>query len=103
MLQYCHQIGSSKNVSPFQQIQNVSCYDVISEATFQGCRAGILATCWYSVIHSTLAILFAGHWDMNFLKFCHHHVFVSQKFKRVQMFGKKSLKTSKLKAENYEI
>ncbi len=41
----------------FSRYRNVSCYDVISMATFQGCRARILAACWYSVIHCTLFVL----------------------------------------------
>ncbi len=42
----------------FSRNRNVSCYDVISVATFQGCQASILAARWYSIIHSTKVLKF---------------------------------------------
>jgi hypothetical protein len=49
MLQYLHQIVSSYNVSPFQDIETVHVTMWSSEATFQGCQASILTACWYEI------------------------------------------------------
>jgi hypothetical protein len=53
----CNTVTKLFHLKCFSFSTYIKCFvnDVISAATFQGCRADILAARWYSVIHSTLA------------------------------------------------